>query len=111
MQEILGVSGRAWIGVSEAVVLLDELHGAVVEVLPASGAEMEAHLGRLSAHFESGGGPFFEIGGGPCFCPGDGPFVSSCFGGTLLAPADLRPGGSGATAVLVTSTATPMDTA
>lgn len=62
MQEILGVSGRAWIGVSEAVVLLDELHGAVVEVLPVSGAEMEAHLGRLSAHFERGGGPCM-IGG------------------------------------------------
>jgi hypothetical protein len=65
MQALLNSSDRkAWIGVQEAVTLLDMLHGAVVEVLPlASGDQVLRHLPRLAAHFDGGGGPIM-IGGG-----------------------------------------------
>lgn len=60
----VGVGGSAWIGVQEAVILLDVLHSAVVEVLPlSSGGELLQHLPRLSQHFDGGGGPVM-IGGG-----------------------------------------------
>jgi hypothetical protein len=66
LQTIIGhdSGGRSWIGVQEAVVLLDELHGALVRVLHLkSGGEAVAHLPTISAHFASGGGPIM-VGGG-----------------------------------------------
>ena len=75
LQEVLQRSGAliadqecnrstAWIGVSEAVVLLDVLHDAAVEVLPiASGTEIAQHVSRLCHHFDRGGGPVM-VGGG-----------------------------------------------
>ena len=65
MQATLGhaLGSKSWIGVQEAVVLLDELYDATVQVLPlSSGRELSAHLPRLASHFESGGGPLM-IGG------------------------------------------------
>jgi hypothetical protein len=66
MQALLGNTSdpRAWIGVTEAVALLDIVHGATVEVLPlSSGAHLPKHVARLAAHFERGGGPIM-VGGG-----------------------------------------------
>lgn len=57
-------SATAWIGVPDAVVLLDELKEAAVEVLPLkSGRDMESQMSKLAAHFDAGGGPLM-IGGG-----------------------------------------------
>ena len=58
------IADTAWIGVPEAVVLLDELFGATAEVLPlASGSELPSHFARICNHFDGGGGPLM-IGGG-----------------------------------------------
>jgi hypothetical protein len=59
---------RGWIGVQEAVILLDELHDCQTKVLPlASGAEAGAHLAELAAHFDGGGGPIMVGGGGDVY--------------------------------------------
>ena len=66
LQSLLGhaVGSTSWIGVQDAVELLDVLHDARVEVLPLSaGRELVAHLPRLASHFVTGGGPLM-IGGG-----------------------------------------------
>ena len=65
LQRLLGHSAgtRTWIGVQDAVVILDELHGAQVEVLPLrSGHELPAQLARIESHFSAGGGPLM-VGG------------------------------------------------
>lgn len=58
------VGATAWIGVADAVILLDEWAEASVEVIPLrSGDEVALHMPRLAAHFDGGGGPLM-IGGG-----------------------------------------------
>lgn len=55
---------RGWIGVNDAVVLVDILHGAEMEVLTIyNGQEVESLLPKLVDHFDIGGGPVM-VGGG-----------------------------------------------
>ena len=71
MQAILGhaAGSTSWIGVQEAVVLLDELYDATVEVLPlSSGRELESNLPRLATHLASGGGPLMIGGTTDVYC-------------------------------------------
>ena len=66
LQRSLGhmMGATSWIGVQEAVVLLDVMHGACVQVLPLrTGFELGNHFDLLVAHFASSGGPVM-IGGG-----------------------------------------------
>ena len=66
LQGLLGhaTDGSSWIGVQDAVVILDELADSRVKVLTlASGRDAAAHLAALEAHFDAGGGPCM-IGGG-----------------------------------------------
>ena len=59
---------RGWIGVPDAVIILDELHGCQARILSlASGAEAAAHLSELAAHFDAGGGPIMIGGGGDVY--------------------------------------------
>ena len=68
LQQVLGVGAREWIGVPDAVTLLDALHGAAVEVLPlASGLALASEWRRLAAHFDAGGGPVMVGGGGDVY--------------------------------------------
>ena len=64
-----GIDGaQAWVGVPDAVVLLDVLHNATTRVLPlASGADLEKHLPTVAAHFDNGGGPLMIGGGGDVY--------------------------------------------
>ena len=56
---------RGWIGVNDAVVLVDDIHGAAVEVVTLpSGGSAATLLPRLAEHFDSGGGPVMVGGGG-----------------------------------------------
>jgi hypothetical protein len=56
---------RGWIGVNDAVVLLDALHGAAVQVLTvSSGAEAIELFPKLAEHFDAGGGPVMVGSGG-----------------------------------------------
>ena len=56
---------RGWIGVNDAVVLLDLLHGAELEVVTIpNGHAADGLLPRLAAHFDDGGGPVMVGGGG-----------------------------------------------
>ena len=70
MQSVLGQvpGGRDWIGVPDAVVLLDALFDATCEVLPlATGTALKDELPRLAAHFDAGGGPLMVGGGGDVY--------------------------------------------
>ena len=59
---------RGWIGVPDAVIILDELHGCQAKIISlASGAEAGAHLLELAAHFDAGGGPVAVGGGGDVY--------------------------------------------
>ena len=59
---------NSWIGVPDAVVLLDVLHDASVRILPLrSGADALAHMPTLAAHFDGGGGPLMVGGGGDVY--------------------------------------------
>ena len=59
---------RGWIGVPDAVVVLDELHGCRAKIISlASGAEAGTHLSELAAHFDAGGGPVMVGGGGDVY--------------------------------------------
>lgn len=70
LQRVLGLpeGTRSWIGVREAVVLLDVLCGAPVEILSLrSGSDVDAQLPRLARHFDEGGGPVMIGGGGDVY--------------------------------------------
>ena len=59
---------RGWIGVPDAVIILDELHGCQAKIISlASGAEAGAHLSELAVHFDAGGGPVMVGGGGDVY--------------------------------------------
>ena len=59
---------RGWIGVPDAVIILDELHGCQAKIISlASGAEAGAHLSELAAHFDADGGPVMVGGGGDVY--------------------------------------------
>ena len=59
---------RGWIGVPDAVIILDDLHGCQAKIISlASGAEGGAHLSELAAHFDAGGGPVMVGGGGDAY--------------------------------------------
>ena len=69
MQKLLGSSsGSDWIGVPEAVVVLDTLFDATCEVIHLrDGSELPASLPRLASHFAGGGGPVMVGGGGDVY--------------------------------------------
>ena len=69
MQTVMQVTtAHGWIGVQEAIQVLDILHGVTVEVIPlAHGSEVARHLPRLADHFDKGGGPIMVGGGGDVY--------------------------------------------
>ena len=59
---------RGWIGVADAVVLLDHYQNAQTTVLELpNGQAMARHTPALAAHFEAGGGPAMIGGGGDVY--------------------------------------------